>query len=146
MKKIILMFTGLFLLGVSTVRADHDRAVSVAQLPRAAQQFIQEYFAKEKIAYAKKERDFFEVTYEVIFTGSQKIEFYKNGDWKEVDCRYATLPAGIVPAPIMAKVRELYGDVAVLKIERDRREYEVKLANGLDLTFDRRYNLLDIDD
>ena len=146
MKKTILILTGLFLLGTSTVRADHDKAVSIAQLPRTAQQFIQEHFAAEKVAYAKKERDFFEVQYEVIFTSGKKVGFFKNGDWKEVDCRYATVPVAIVPAPIMAKARELYGDVAVLEIDRDKRDYEVKLTNGLELTFDRRYNLLDIDD
>ena len=146
MKKTILMLTGLFLLGISTARADHDKAVSIAQLPRVAQQFIQEYFAMEKVAYAKKERDFFEVKYEVIFTSGKKVGFYRNGDWKDVDCRYATVPAGIVPAPIMAKARELYGDVAVLEIDRDKLNYEVKLTNGLELTFDLCYNLLDIDD
>lgn len=140
------MLAGLFLLGTPSVRADHDRAVSIAQLPRAAQQFIQEHFAAEKVAYAKKERDFFEVKYEVIFTSGKKVEFYRNGDWKDVDCRYHTVPSGIVPAPIMAKARDLYGDIAVLKIDRDKRDYEVKLTNGLELTFDLRYNLLDIDD
>ena len=52
MKKTILMLKGLFLLGISTARSDHDKAVSIAQLPRVAQQFIQEYFAMEKVAFA----------------------------------------------------------------------------------------------
>ena len=140
------MLTGLFLLGTPSVRADHDKAVSIAQLPRTAQQFIQEHFAAEKVAYAKKERDFFEVQYEVIFTSGKKVGFFKNGDWKEVDCRYATVPLAIVPAPIMDKVRELYGESEVREIDRSRRDYEVKLTNGMELTFDSKYNLLDIDD
>ena len=32
------------------------------------------------------------------------------------------------------------------KISRDRNEYEVKLASGLELTFDRYFNLMGIDD
>ena len=29
---------------------------------------------------------------------------------------------------------------------RDKRDYEVKLTNGLELTFDLKFNLIDIDD
>lgn len=100
----------------------------------------------EKIAYAKKESDFFEVIYEVMFTNGSKVEFRRNGAWKEVDCRYSSLPAGIVSMPIETKVQELYPGAAVIKIERDKQEVEVKLNNGMELTFDRSHNLIGIDD
>ena len=146
MKKLLILAAAVFALGTSTVSADNDRPISVSELPEKAQQFIRQHFPNEKVSFAKMERELFDTTYEVIFTSGKKVEFYRNGDWKDVDCRYATVPAGIVPAPIMAKARELYGDVAVLEIDRDKRNYEVKLTNGLELTFDLRYNLLDIDD
>lgn len=96
-------------------------------------------FPVEKIAYAKKESDFFEVIYEVMFTNGSKVEFRRNGAWKEVDCRYSSLPAGIVSMPIETKVQELYPGAAVIKIERDKQEVEVKLNNGMELTFDRSH-------
>lgn len=94
----------------------------------------------------KKESDFFEVIYEVMFTNGSKVEFRRNGAWKEVDCRYSSLPAGIVSMPIETKVQELYPGAAVIKIERDKQEVEVKLNNGMELTFDRSHNLIGIDD
>ena len=87
-----------------------------------------------------------QVIYEVMFTNGSKVEFRRNGAWKEVDCRYSSLPAGIVSMPIETKVQELYPGAAVIKIERDKQEVEVKLNNGMELTFDRSHNLIGIDD
>lgn len=53
---------------------------------------------------------------------------------------------GIVSMPIETKVQELYPGAAVIKIERDKQEVEVKLNNGMELTFDRSHNLIGIDD
>ena len=135
-RKMMAFLIGITLLTISPAYADHDRAVTTEQMPRQAQEFIARYFPGEKIAYAKKESDFFEVIYEVMFT---------NGS-KEVDCRYSSLPAGIVSMPIETKVQELYPGAAVIKIERDKQEVEVKLNNGMELTFDRSHNLIGIDD
>ena len=44
------------------------------------------------------------------------------------------------------KSAELYPGVPVIEIERGRREIELKLANGMELTFRPDGRLLDIDD
>lgn len=97
MKKFLFLAAALLALGISTACADSDRPIDVAQLPQKAQQFIQKHFAGEKVALAKVERDFLEVRYEVIFTDGAKAEFYKDGEWKEVDCRYSSVPAAVIP-------------------------------------------------
>lgn len=56
------------------------------------------------------------------------------------------MPDVIVPPRIREYVTASHPGQKMVKIERSRREYEVKLDNGLDLTFDRNYNLIDIDD
>lgn len=86
-RKMMAFLIGITLLTISPAYADHDRAVTTEQMPRQAQEFIARYFPGEKIAYAKKESDFFEVIYEVMFTNGSKVEFRRNGAWKEVDCR-----------------------------------------------------------
>ena len=92
------------------------------------------------------ERDFLEARYEVIFTDGAKAEFYKDGEWKEVDCRYSSVPAAVVPAQIAQYVSGHYPDASIVQIDRDKHDYEVKLSNGLELTFDLKFNLIDIDD
>ncbi len=145
MKKWTLLTAVLLLLNISAVRADDDRPIQAAELPRQAQEFIQKYFPQSEISYAKMERDFFDTTYEVVFTNSSKAEFRKNGDWKEVDCKYAALPEGLVPPQIAAFAADRYPGTKIVRIERDKYEYEVKLSNGIELTFDRKFNLIDID-
>lgn len=83
-RKMMAFLIGITLLTISPAYADHDRAVTTEQMPRQAQEFIARYFPGEKIAYAKKESDFFEVIYEVMFTNGSKVEFRRNGAWKEV--------------------------------------------------------------
>ena len=141
MKKLLILAAAVFALGTSTVSADNDRPISVSELPEKAQQFIRQHFPNEKVSFAKMERELFDTTYEVIFTSSSKVEFLKNGDWKEVDCKYSTVPAAIIPQQIAH-----YPDTSVVQIDRDKRDYEVKLTNGLELTFDLKFNLIDIDD
>lgn len=126
--------------------ADNDKPIAVTELPQIAQLFIKNHFPKEKVAYAKIERDFLEVQYEVVFTNSSKLEFNKNGEWKEVNCKYSTVPKAIVPAQIVNYISQNYPDANVVKLERNSREYEAKLSNGLELTFDTNFNLIDIDD
>lgn len=146
MKKLGILLASLFVLGVSTARADQDNAIAFEQLPQAAREFIGEYFAGEQAALVKRERDFFEVRYEVLFTSGKKVEFFRDGSWKEVDCRYAHVPQGVVPEPIRAKIGELYPEAGVLEIERmDRGGYAVKLSVGIDLEFDARMMLVEIE-
>ena len=146
MKKLLILAAAVFALGTSTVSADNDRPISVSELPEKAQQFIRQHFPNEKVSFAKMERKLFDTTYEVIFTSSSKVEVLKNGDWKEVDCKYSTVPAAIIPQQIAQYVSQYYPDTSVVQIDRDKRDYEVKLTNGLELTFDLKFNLIDIDD
>lgn len=146
MKKIIFLAASMLLLSVTSARADHDRPVSFEQLPAQAQEFIKAYFPDEKVSFAKEERDFMEVRFEVMFTNSIKVEFYKDGRWKEVDCKYSVLPEGIVPEQIVTYVNNNFPGVKIHAIDRDRRDIEVELTNGLELTFDLNYNLIDMDD
>lgn len=146
MKKLMILSAILVTFGINTACADNDKPITVTQLPQTAQQFIKTHFPKEKVAFAKLERDFLETTYEVLFTNSTKVEFYKDGEWKEVDCKYSTVPAKIVPAQIAQYVTQNYPDAQIVQIDRDKRDYEVKLTNGWELTFDLNFNLIDIDD
>ncbi len=146
MKKLISFAVLFAMLGIFTVQADNDRPITVAQLPQKAQQFIKQHFPNEKVSFAKNERDFLESRYEVVFTNSIKIEFLKNGDWKEVDCKYSAVPEAIIPTQIAQYVTTNYPETKIISIDRDRRDYEVKLTNGLSLTFDLKFNLIEIDD
>lgn len=144
MKKLLLLFVCLFTLQ-SVVRADNDKPVQVNQLPQQAQQFIKQHFADSNIAMAKVESDWLDKSYDVIFTSGDKVEFDKKGNWTEVNCKFSSVPEGIVPAAILKYVKTTYPDAKILKIDRDKKDYEVKLSNKWELKFDLRFNLIDMD-
>lgn len=145
MKKILFVLAAIFTFGVSNVSADNDKLVQKNDLPAQAQQFINDNFAGVKLTYAKLERDFLERSYEVVLADGTKLEFTLKGAWKEVDCRYAEVPAAIIPQPIKDFIKENYAGEKVLKIERDRGNYEVKLSNRYELTFNKDFKIIDID-
>ena len=146
MKKILAIFLATFTLGISTLYADNDRLISKEQLPLVSQQFVNKHFAGHKTSYVKLERDFFERSYKVVFTDGTKLEFARNGEWKEIDCRRSSVPSPIIPDKILKYVKNNYPDAKILQIERDRNDYEVRLSNRLELTFDKAFNIIDIDD
>ena len=145
MKKILFVLAAIFTFGVSNVSAENDRLVKKSELPAESQQFINEYFAGIELTYAKLERDFLERSYEVVLADGTKIEFVNKGAWKEVDCRYSEVPAAIVPQAVREYVAQKYPGEKILKIERDRGNYELKLSNRYELTFNSDYRIIDID-
>ena len=114
-------------------------------MPQKAQVFISRYFGNLKVAYAKSEYDLFEKSYAVVFTTGQKLEFNGKGEWTDVDCRYDAVPVELVPQPIIDKINSLYSGAYIISIGRDRKRYDVKLSNRVELKFDRNGNLVDID-
>ena len=58
---------------------------------------------------------------------------------------YGHPPQQQSPTAIRQYVTTNYPDVKVQKIERDKKEYEVKLSNRTELKFDLKFNLIDID-
>ena len=125
---------------------DGKRHVAVTELPEPAQQFLAQYFDAMPVAYATQSRGQIDKEYEVVFTGGERIEFSRRGQWEEVDCNRSEVPSGVVPQPILDYVGRNYQGVTIREIERDRRTYKVKLSNRLELKFDRDGRLLEIDD
>ena len=146
MKKILFALVAFLSFGVSVVKADNDKIINKNELPAQAQQFINEHFNGVKLSYAKLERDFLENSYEVMLANGAKLEFSSKGAWEDVDCRYGEVPAAIIPQPIKEYIKSNYPGEKVLKIERERNRYELKLSNRLELIFDENFRIIDIDD
>ncbi|MBR6455647.1 MAG: PepSY-like domain-containing protein [Prevotella sp.] len=142
--KFLLLFCAMFV--QTAVFADVERPVTFEQLPVAAQQTIKKHFANRQIALAKMEIELIGKTYDVIFTNGEKIEFNGKGEWTDIECKQSQVPAALVPAAIASFVKKNYPQATILKLERDRKTYEVELSNRLELEFDRNFRLIDIDD
>ena len=67
------------------------------------------------------------------------------GEWKELDCEHNQVPEGIIPAPIRKYVSENQKGQRIVEIKKERRHYDVKLSNKLEMEFSLDGKLLRFD-
>ena len=75
-----------------------------------------------------------------------KVEFDKKGRWTNIDCEHSAVPGAVVPQSIKEYVQKQYPSAKILKLElTDRKGYDVELSNDVDIEFDKKFNVIDID-
>ena len=143
MKKSIKAIVLLVVMLVSfNARADHDQVITYDQLPEVAQAFLKQYFADKVPLVVTVDWD----DYAIRYSSGEKVEFDKKGDWKEISCRMSQVPAELIPEPIKTHINATFPGSKILKIDRNRRGYEVKLNNGLEVEYSPTFQVIDIDD
>ena len=125
--------------------AGNDKPVSVNTLPAKAQTLLRQHFGHQKVMLATVEKGIVGRNYDVVLQNGTKLEFDKKGNITEIDCKQGTVPAKLIPQAITKYLLDNYAGQPVKKIEMDKDEYEIELANGLDLTFNKHFQLIDID-
>lgn len=147
MKKMILA-VALLLTGIVSAQADgREKPITIDNLPKAAQEFLATYFKDLTVAYAVEESKYFGSEYEVTYTDRTEVEFRADGQWSAVDRKYSAVPAAIVPQQIADYVARNFPGTFLVGIEHTCREWEVKLNNTIELTFDdKRFALKEYDD
>lgn len=132
-------------LGCTTACADNDKPIEVSNLPAKAQTLLSTHFNNQKVVLATIEAGIVNKSYDVVLQNGTKLEFDKKGNLTEIDCKQGSVPAKLVPQPIASYVQTNYPGQSVKKIEIDRNEHEVELTNGLDITFNKHFKVIDID-
>lgn len=125
--------------------AGNDKPISVNALPAKAQTLLSQHFNGQKVMLATIETGVINKSYDVVLQNGTKLEFDKRGNLTEIDCKQATVPDQLIPQAIRNYLMDNYAGQSVKKIEMNKNEYEVELVNGLDLTFNKHFQLIDID-
>ena len=107
------------------------------QLPLTARNFINQYFTKPQISHIKIETGILgSKSYEVLLTDRTEIDFDSNGNWTDVDCKKAAVPAALIPARRLCRAPVSYRRSGV----------EVELANDYSLKFNKKGQFVSMDD
>lgn len=125
--------------------AGNDKPINVNELPTKAQTLLSKHFKGQKVMLATIESGVVSKSYDVVLRNGTKLEFDKKGNLTEIDCKQGIVPSQLIPQPIKNYLKENYRGEIVRKIELNKKEYEVELANGIDLTFNKHFQLIDID-
>jgi hypothetical protein len=140
-----LIIMALLLASMTIVNAD-DRPVTFNQLPSAAQTFINKNYPGDKVSFATVDDDFIRPDYHVALVSGVMLQFENDGSLEKVETRNGNIPEGIIPVQILQAVNSYYPDATILGYEVGRRSYEVKLSNRLELKFNSRFELVELDD
>lgn len=144
MKKYLLTIVSLALSVVAT--SAQQKLIEVKDLPQSSQSFIQKHTPKGKVSVVTMEREGAATDYKVTFKNGTTVEFNKKGEWTEMECKRNAVPTAIVPAKIATYVNARFPDEKIVKIERDKRTTDVKLSNKLELKFNSKGEMVEIDD
>ena len=125
--------------------AGNDKPISVTTLPIKAQILLTNYFGNQKVALATIESGIVNRSYDVVLQNGTKLEFNKKGELTEIDCKQGGVPVKLIPLSIKNYLQNNYPRQSVKKLEIKKNEYEVELSNGMDLTFNKHFQLIDID-
>ncbi len=141
MKKVLILLFAVLTLSFSA-KADHDQVITFNQLPASAQTLLKEHFAGKVPLVVTMDWD----DYTIVYDSGEKIEFDKQGNWKDFDCKTSHVPSAIIPKQIKTHVRATFPGTTILKLDRNRRGYEIKLNNGLEIEYNREFKVIDMDD
>ena len=143
-KKMMMVVCSVVLFS-TTACADKNKPIQVNELPAKAQTVLNTHFSGQKVTLATLESEIIDKSYNVVLQNGTKLEFDRKGNLTEVDCKQGTVPAKLIPQPIKSYVQANYSGQNIKKMEIDKNEHEVELSNGLDITFNKRFKVIDID-
>lgn len=124
-----------------------DRPVAPTQLPVTITAFIQHNFPGQTISFAKKDLEITGWQYDVMLADGTQIDFDTDHMWDMIQCGMTNpVPTALIPVPVRTYLQTNFPDAMVLKIDKERYGYEIELANGLELKFNKQGALMDMDD
>lgn len=129
----------------ATACADKNKPIQVNELPAKAQTVLTTHFSGQKVTMATLESEIIDKSYNVVLQNGTKLEFDRKGNLTEVDCKQGTVSAKLIPQAIKNYVQTNYSGQNIKKMEIDKNEHEIELSNGLDITFNKRFQVIDID-
>lgn len=143
MKKILTIAAAVFFF--AAMASADDRHVDVNRLPETIKTFLNSNYPSVQILYSTKDDDLIRPDYNVALENGVRLEFNNDGTLKKIEAKDG-VPTSMIPAQIVQYVKGRYPDTHFVGYEVDRKHYEVKLSNRLELKFSKNYNLIEIDD
>ena len=144
MKRFWIALLGAGLFATAAFAGGDEVPVRMHELPDAAKTLVKKYFHDIEVVSATMEKGV-APSYEVRLADGTKIDFDTRGEWTDVERPGGVVPDGLIPQPILKFVAANYPGRHVRGVERDGRNHEITLDNGLELKFNRRFRLVETD-
>ncbi|MCR5561213.1 MAG: PepSY-like domain-containing protein [Bacteroidales bacterium] len=147
MKNIIVsILAAIALFFTTSCKADRDHIITVNQLPAAARTFLQDYFSDQNVSFVKKDIELVKTSYEVRLEDGTEIDFNSKGEWDKVDRDTIAVPSALIPQAIAAYVSANFPSQIIVMIDKENYGHEIELGNSLELKFNKKGELIRVDD
>ena len=126
-RKIVTVVTVLFAVNFAAAK---DVQIKFSELPQKAQTYVRTHFSESDVASVWKDTEMLLVEdYTVVLSNGLEIDFYPNGDWKEVKSRGTEIPSKIIPSGIFQYVSQNYNGQRIKELKKKRYGYKVELLS-----------------
>ena len=124
-----------------------DKPVMPTELPAPVMSFIQQTYPGQTITFAQKDLELTGRKYEVFLADGSHVEFDTDDTWDKVESPMTQpVPAQLIPAPIATHLQANFPGAFVTKIDKERNGYEIELATGVELKYNKQGALMEMDD
>ena len=137
------MIVSVLLLSLS-VNAE-ERSITFDKLPVQARTFINSHYLSSEVLQVLKDESLIRPEYTVYIAHGISVEFDYNGSLEKITSNETPIPEDVIPAQIKDYVARHYPDATFSEYEVDRKHYEVKLSNRIELNFNKKFHLMEID-
>ncbi len=128
---------------------ENPTASITQQLPKMAENFIQNHFSDETIQSVIKERDSSGDEYKVQLSRGIQLEFDVNGEWKEVKSVMVnqSIVTSFIPDSITQYLTQNYSNLDLKSVEKDHKGYSIEFfQHDFEVKFDLNGNFLRVED
>ena len=124
-----------------------DKPVLPTELPAPVMSFIQQTYLGQTITFAQKDLELTGWKYEVFLADGSHVEFDTDDTWDKVESPMTQpVPAQLIPAQIATHLQANFPGAFVTKIDKERNGYEIELATGVELKYNKQGALMEMDD
>ena len=121
------------------------QAATAQALPEAITTFIKQHFPNAQVVGVEPDHDHGGLEYDVYLSDGTQVDFDANNQWDQVESMKG-VPAFFIPNGIANYVKSNYQNIVITKINKEYHGYDIELANGMELSFDRSGKFMGMDD
>ena len=116
-------------------RMVENRTVKFDALPEAAQAFIRDFYAKDRVERIRFDPSAHLFAYKVRLDNGDEIMFSQNGAWTDIESADG-IPMKLIPQQVADYMKNKYPGQTVTDIGLERNGISVRLADQTELLFD----------
>lgn len=144
MRKRMLFLLATFMCVITSCMA--DKPIAYSEMSAEARSFVEQYFPDAKVAFVESYYGFLGNSYEIKFNTGDELKISKSGEWREIKSVSLNIPDELIPENIRTYLDDNFPGVKVKKIERSKKYVEVDLVNKIEIKFNHKGAVIELDD